>query len=278
MKFQAKHISVNRTSLAYIEAGSGEDVVFVHGSLGDYRNWDHQVRAIGQSYHAVAYSRRGHYPNIWDPGNKDYSAEYHAEDLREFIVKMGLQGCHLVGASYGALSCLVMAIKYPGLIASLTLGEPPILPWLKKLDGGYYHYASFIQEAWEPAQRAFRANKLEEGVRNFLRGVTGRDAYPSLSEDMKQRLMDNAKEMQAEALSRDIFPELTCEQVASVNIPVLLLSGEHSPPMFSLIEDELARCLPDTMRFKIPKASHSLQTGNPTYYNKVLLDFLDQLG
>ena len=34
-----KTIHVNGTDLAYVTEGSSDPVVFVHGSLGDYRSW-----------------------------------------------------------------------------------------------------------------------------------------------------------------------------------------------------------------------------------------------
>ena len=57
-------------------------------------------------------------------------------------------------------------------------------------------------------------------------------------------ILDNAAEMQAETLSPDIFPALTCADVAALDRPVLLLNGELSPRLFHLINAELARCLP----------------------------------
>ena len=57
-------------------------------------------------------------------------------------------------------------------------------------------------------------------------------------------ILDNAAEMRAETLSPDIFPALTCADVAALDRPVLLLNGELSPRLFHLINAELARCLP----------------------------------
>ena len=49
---------VNGTTLAYLERGEGDPVVFVHGTISDLRTWQQQLPAIGASYRAVAYSRR----------------------------------------------------------------------------------------------------------------------------------------------------------------------------------------------------------------------------
>lgn len=56
---------VNRTSLAYTEAGSGPTVVFVHGAWADTRAWTSQRDAISARYRFIAYSMRYHMPNQW---------------------------------------------------------------------------------------------------------------------------------------------------------------------------------------------------------------------
>lgn len=73
MSQQAKHDStktvfINGADLAYVEMGSGDPLVFIHGSVGDYRTFVPQFEAFAQHYRIVSYSRRFHPPNVWtDP-------------------------------------------------------------------------------------------------------------------------------------------------------------------------------------------------------------------
>ena len=39
-EMQVQQMRVNGVDLAYVEEGKGETVVFVHGSAGDWRNWE----------------------------------------------------------------------------------------------------------------------------------------------------------------------------------------------------------------------------------------------
>jgi pimeloyl-ACP methyl ester carboxylesterase len=55
---QPSTVHVNDVDLANVEQGHGDPVVFVHGSLGDYRLWDAQMAPFGERYRVVAYSRR----------------------------------------------------------------------------------------------------------------------------------------------------------------------------------------------------------------------------
>ena len=58
-----RNVSVNGTQLAYHEQGSGDPVLFVHGSSSDLRTWERQIPAIGAQFRAIAYSRRYARPN-----------------------------------------------------------------------------------------------------------------------------------------------------------------------------------------------------------------------
>ncbi len=37
---QVKQMHVNGIDMAYVEEGRGETVVFIHGAIGDWRNWE----------------------------------------------------------------------------------------------------------------------------------------------------------------------------------------------------------------------------------------------
>jgi pimeloyl-ACP methyl ester carboxylesterase len=82
--------------------------------------------------------------------------------------------------------------------------------------------------------------------------------------------------MRAETFSRDLFPVLSCQEVAALDRPVLLLNGELSPRLFHLINGELARCLPRATQVVIPRTSHAIHVGNPRPYNADVLGFLER--
>jgi hypothetical protein len=44
--------------LAYLEYGSGEPVVLIHGALSDYRDWLLQVEELRRDYRVIVPSRR----------------------------------------------------------------------------------------------------------------------------------------------------------------------------------------------------------------------------
>lgn len=276
MTEKVETLAVNGARLSYVSAGSGPvSVIFVHGSLDDYRSWRRQMGPFSERYRVIAYSRRYHYPNPWDGDGTDYSAELHADDLAALIRALADEPVHLVTSSYGGNVALYMTAQHPELVQSLVLGEPPLLPWLAHIPGGKRQWQRFLDEAWLPARAAFEQDRLEDGARLFLDGVMGRPTFVQLGRRGYQMIMDNAPEMKAETLSNQYFPPFTCEHAEQLPQPVLLRKGEISPALFGMITDDLARCLPNARPpVVIPGASHAMHVGNPEFDNRVMLEFL----
>lgn len=267
-------IQVNGAQLAYVEQGQGDPLVFVHGSLGDFRSWDLQLESFAKQYRTIVYSRRYHYPNAWTGDGLDYSALLHAEDLAAFMTGLDLGRAHLVASSYGAYTALLLAVRHPQLVRALVLGEPPLMPWLEQSPEGQALWATFLADALAPARQACQKGELEQGVRLFIEGVIGKGAFDQLPPPARERMMDNALQLKAETAALDIYPTLTCEDARQITAPTLLLTGEWSPRMFHLITDELERCLPNCEHALISAASHAMHAGNPEVYNKTVLAFL----
>src|ERR687892_519473 len=110
------------------EEGQSPVIIFIHGSLDDYRCWQFQIDSFSKKYRTISYSRRFAYPNKWI-GNvaQDNTIEGNAKDLAELIRKLDVAPAHLVGASYGAFVALYCVSKNPDLAKTMVLNEPPIM-------------------------------------------------------------------------------------------------------------------------------------------------------
>ena len=114
-------------ALEYVEQGDGDPIVLVHGSASDYRTWQAQMDAFAKRYWAIAYSRRYHWPNEPIAAQSDYSMEEHVRDLEALLGVIGPAPVHLVGHSYGAFVSMLLAMRAPELLRTLTLAEPPAI-------------------------------------------------------------------------------------------------------------------------------------------------------
>ena len=275
---QVKTIEVNGTELHYVEGGEGQPVVFVHGGLGDFRTWLPQVETFSKEYRAISYSRRAHYPNAWPPDYTLSAMPLHVEDLARLIEGLGLGRTHIVGNSYGSYISLHLALKYPHMVSALALAEPPVHPLLRALPGGEEMFGRFMRDAWGPAGEGFGRGDMEGGTRLFIEGAVGRGEWDKLSPRVREAMLKDAPELAVATHTpfEAHMPPLICDDLARIEAPVLLLRGEHSPPMYTLINNELARCLPDVEQALVPGASHVLHAHNQEAHDRLVLGFLLQ--
>ena len=260
---------VNGTTLAYRVVGdSGTPVVFVHGSLGNFADWNAQVATFAQTHRVLVYSLRYHPPNPPQNDDQTYSPMLHAEDLAALLLQLDLAPAHVVGSSYGAYTALVLALEHPELVRSVVLGEPPILPLLNRTPEGDALRRAYFTNVLDPARAAFAKGDSVGGIRAFLNGEG-----PARG---RANLLAHAFELRREMLaSREQYmPPLTCADLGALHTGVLLVMGDRSPPVFHAVISELARCLQNDSTATIPGADHAMHASNPAYYNQVVLRYL----
>lgn len=271
---KTKIVAVNGAELHYGEAGKGTPLVFVHGSLSDLRTWRLQFKFFSKHFHVLVYSRRCHYPGVCTPEAGGYSLCLHAQDLAGFITTLRLGPVHLIGSSYGAYTCLLMAAAHPELVRTLVIGEPPLLPLLKDDPEGVHLLSGFTDTTLSPTKEAFEAGDTEAGVRLFYEGVTGKGSYDKLPDTVRASLLLNAGPLRAEMAGTSPFPPFTLKDAERIQTPCLLLTGESSPAVFRRITQILLLLLKHTEQITIPQASHSMHSDNPKAYNQAVMDFL----
>ena len=274
---EIKSVFVNGDSLHYVDVGNGETIILIHGTLGDYRQWLPFLDTFSKNHRVIAYSRRYAYPNkqvIND--SADYSVIPHAEDLASFIQSLNVGPVHLVGHSYGGFTALLTTLKYPELVKTVTLGEPPVAPLLMSLPGGDTIANKFFAIV-KPASEAFKSGNDEKAVSIFAAWVIGdSNFYKSLPAEARSAMLANTLELRGSLLSNKPFPEVKCEDLKKIQTPVLLIQGEKTTPFFSTIVDEAAKCLAKKEKTILPGATHGLQRDNPGEFNKIVLSFIDK--
>lgn len=283
--------NVNGTQLMYEENGNGEPVIFVHGSASDYRTWEYQKEVFAEHFRVITYSRRYHWPNKPIPDGKVYSMEEQLVDLEGMIQSLDAESAHLVGSSYGAFLCLLLAARDSALLRTLVLAEPPVLTLfvsnypkpmeLIKLLFSRPRTAFGIMrlgiKGIEPATKAFEQGDMETGLRTFIDGVLGTGAYDHMPKSQKEKVHDNIDALKAELLGPGFLP-LNSEQVHQIQEPSLLVNGEESIGLFHRLTDRLEELLPNSDRTEIPEASHIMHEENASAFNHEVLSFIEKYG
>ena len=104
------YAKLKEVEIYYEEAGQGYPIVLGHGGFSDITEWDPQVEALAQSYRVIRYDRRGCGKSR--PRDVPQLAELWVEDLRQFIVSLGLEKPYLGGVSYGGMLLIEFLLKH----------------------------------------------------------------------------------------------------------------------------------------------------------------------
>ena len=221
-------------------------MLLVHGSVvnGDV-TWTGQ-RPLSERFELVIPNRRG-FPPGPDVERVDFEEE--AVWLERYLEP----GTHLVGHSYGGVISLFAAARYPELLRSLTVIEPPAFGVAR---------GDPAVEAWLDTARALPRGDLRTYVQAFLDHVGAPLRLPDP--------LPPVLEQGARAFMTERWPSEAVLPLAPLPYPVLVVTGDHEPA-FEAVGDVLEREL-RAERLVLRGAGHAVQ--NARGFNDRLLEFL----
>jgi pimeloyl-ACP methyl ester carboxylesterase len=262
----------------HAEAGAGTPLVFLHGVLGDWRTWAPQWAAFVPHFRCISYSRRYSVPNGNRVASPDHSALAEADDLEALLAHWHAAPAVLVGASYGAYTALALAARRPEQVRALVLVEPPLMRLANTSAEGRAIRSEFDRHIRLPARRAFEAGDDARAVWLLTEGILGGTDLGQQSGAAMGRRLENAESLRRVTLSSDEFPALDMDRLAALDMPVLLLSGERTPPIHDVVFRALAQALPRAESLKVPGAGHGVARDQPAAFNALVLEFLKRHG
>jgi pimeloyl-ACP methyl ester carboxylesterase len=267
-----KTIEVNGYDMAYQETGSGIPVVLVHSSVVDYRTWDTQVPDFSKAYRPIAVSLRHYYPEKWNGVGDDFSVAQHASDIAAMIKKLNLGKVHLLGHSRGGSIALTVASLYPEVIRTLILEDADLEPLMPETREKQKRMAE-AKARGDSVRANLATGGPEKAAQEFVDSYGGRGSWEKVPDRVKQSILDNIG-TNTESGERG---KLSCPDIQKFNFPVLLLNGEKSPKLYGEMFTIMRQCKPDIPApLIVPNAAHNMHRENPVFYNKAVLDFLNQ--
>ncbi|MBQ8504424.1 MAG: alpha/beta fold hydrolase [Clostridia bacterium] len=105
--------------LNYIEKGTGEPLILLHGNGENYEYFTHQLEYFPKKYHVIALDTRGHGKS--ERGSKPFTIRQFADDLYDFMNEKGIEKAHILGFSDGGNIAMCFALKYPEKVNRLIL-------------------------------------------------------------------------------------------------------------------------------------------------------------
>ena len=265
-------------SLAYTNAGQGIPLLFLHG-LGSYlKAWQKNIGFLSQHFRCLALdlpgfgksSKEGFRPGM----------HFYADVVKEFLEKLEIEECYLVGHSMGGQVAIHTAFHYPEQVKKLALMAPAGLEQFSLAEGS-------ILESWFSPEKLLDASlaTVEKNVRaNFHQFPE--DAQALLEDRLNYtRCRDYPRFCQVlSACVSAMLHEPVYELLPQLRMPVLIAFGQQdayipSPllhPQLKLEEvvQNAAARIPEAHVSFMDRCGHFPQWEQAEEVNRLLLEFL----
>ncbi len=242
-------------------------IVLVHGVSQDRRVFDRQVAAFRGDHRLLLIDLPGHGLSADLPG--PYGIQEYAGSIAEALAAAGIERCHFWGTHIGAGAGLLLACARPALFASLIL-EGPVFPG-RPLPAVAETLARVAATARSDGIAAARTLWWQEGGWFEVMRARPEDcraaAQRAMIEDFEGRPW-----LDSGLVSRPIPP--IDAALKGLDLPVLIVNGEHDLPDFLAAADALAALLPNCRRSSIPEAGGFPLWEFPEQVNAVVRAFL----
>ena len=218
----------------YIEKGTGEPLILLHGNGADSGYFRGQIDAFAGRYHVYAVDTRGH--GRTPRGGMPFTIRQFAEDLLGFMDEHQIEKAHLLGFSDGANIAMVFAVRHPGRVDRLIL------------NGANLNSSGVKRRIQIPIELGYRIAKCFSGKSDEAR----RNAE-------MLGLMVNE-------------PNVAPAELAGIRAKTLVIAGTRD--MIKEAHTRLiAESIPDA-RLVFVKGDHFIANRNPAEFNRAVLDFL----
>jgi pimeloyl-ACP methyl ester carboxylesterase len=273
-------------NLYYVEKGSGEPVVLVHGVGEDYRIWNRQIDSLSEKYRVLSYSRRFSTPNSNAGDIHEDTMSNNTNDLLGFITSLGIAPIHLVGHSYGGSTATYFASKHSEKLRSLVLIEPAVTSVLIEdpnsalqrliliLTHPSFAMAvlRFTRNTVNPAIRALKEGDSKRAAKLFVDGIQTRGgAFEKFPVEFQNMVADNARTIYDFEILGIVFKK---SEIAQIRAPTLIIKGETSTRILRDIADSLHKIIPNSEEVAVDGSGHFPQFERPEALNEKIGEFL----
>ncbi len=117
MTFTKKYAQLSNEKLAYLDIGSGEPLVLLHGNFCSSMHFASVLPQLSSQYRCIVPDMRGFGDSSYN--NRFDSMAEIGEDVVELLSQLGIDKAHFAGWSAGGCVCMQIAATHPTLVRSL---------------------------------------------------------------------------------------------------------------------------------------------------------------
>lgn len=258
-------VRLRHSPVAFLTAGEGPAVLLLHGIGSSADSFVAQIEALSGRFRAIAWDAPG-YGESEDPPSPPGMDGY-ADAAGRLISGLRAEPTHVVGVSWGGVIATRLALRHPELVRSLVLADST--------------RGSAVDPAAAAAMRRRGADLAAEGPAAFAVKRSPRLLSPAARPELVERVTATmARSIRnpgygwaAQALAETDHTG----QLARLDVPTLVVVGEHDDVATLAGSEELANRVPGSRLEVIPGAGHLANQERPDRFNHLLLSFLDEV-
>jgi len=237
--------------LYYGDHGTGNPILCIHGTSGSAMTWVGASEALSELGRVILYDRRGSARSA-RPDPDTTSVAQQVEVAVALLEALDVSPAIVIGRNYGGAVALQLALRRPTLVSALVLLEAPVFG----LDPAMDAYDDVLLQAVEAAA----AKDVSLVAETFLRHVLGDAAWESFPSDVRAIFSDNSPAVLAEVRGPGL--EASAGDLARIDVPVLLVAAEESPPEFRRLTELTAAAIP-AARTVLVGGGHRIDPAGP---------------
>ncbi len=249
---------------------SNPTLIFIHGFMGDHRDWDPITSAISDTHDCVAVDLPGHGQSVGEGEAYDFASA--ATSLIDIADTVNADSFSVVGYSLGGRLALYFATMFAMRIDALVLESAS--PGLRNLAE---------RAARRKHDEALACHLESQPLEQFIDAWYAQPMFATMHkhEDRFSALRQRRIEQDPKELTKNLVAMGTGAQppvwddLADHHIPTLLIVGEHDTK-FRGIANEMAT-LSFAMKIETVQSSgHNVHFENPERYTVRLNEFFQQ--
>ncbi|MFO1321573.1 MAG: alpha/beta fold hydrolase [Burkholderiales bacterium] len=256
------------------EAGQGPAVVCLHANASTSAQWRSLMAALAPAYHVMA-------PDAYDAGSgPHWPSDRHITlldevDLLAPLLRTLASPAILVGHSYGGAVALMAALTRPARIRALVLYEPTLFSLVDAqppAPDGADGIRRTVREAGAALDRGDRA----AAARTFIDFWMGEGAWAATPPSRQASF--TASIVNVRRWAHALFTERTpLAEFRRLDMPVLYMTGERSPPDALAVARRLVPVLPQVTPVSFPDLGHMGPLSAPDRVNDTIRRFVAAL-
>jgi 2-hydroxy-6-oxonona-2,4-dienedioate hydrolase len=250
-----KNILTQEADYTYLEKGSGQPIVILHGLMGGLSNFSGVTDYFPENGYRVIIPELP----IYDLPLKKTTVKAFAEYLHGFLEFKKLKDVILLGNSLGGHISLVFSKTYPELVKGLVL------------TGSSGLYENSMGESYpKRGNYEYIKNKSEEVF--FDPAV----ATKEIVDEVFETVNDRNKLIKTLAIAKSAIRHNMSKDLPSMHTPTCLIWGKNDVVTPPDVADEFNNLLPDANLFWLDKCGHAPMMEHPVAFNQILHSWLKE--